>query len=187
MDYLKSIQLDINAENNLRFVRAKQGDKVCRKLKISLLKDGVPIPTTGISSASFRCAKPDGTAVVLDGITPSNGEFTVTLSEQCLAVAGRCPCDLALMDTSSNVLSTAVFVLDVIPMPDIGQIVDSDTEWMRLQEAIEDAEAFANIVAFRVSGDYLQYTVDGTTWVNLCPISGLVSSITTDDIDAFYT
>lgn len=186
MEYLKSLQLDVNADNNYRFVRAKQGDKVCRKLAISLLKDGEELSTGGVSSATFRCAKPDGTAVVIAGIIPSDDVFTVELTEQCLAVAGRCICDLALLDSDSNVLSTATFVLDVIPMPDIGNAVESETEWIQLQEAIEAAENFASILAFRSNNGNIEYTTDNTNWVVLCALGAVVEGITDEEIDALF-
>ena len=191
-NYTKAVTLDVSAENNHQFIKAKQGDKLLRKLAISLLKDGTPFAPTGGAKYSFRCAKPDGTAVVLEGtgsgapVEASDGIYTVTLSEQCLCVAGRVICDLAMEDSSGNVLSSADFILDVVPMPDIGQIVSSSTEWERLEEAIETAENFSEILAFRTSGDYIQYTTDNSTWINLCLISDIADPITTAEIDALW-
>ena len=191
-NYTKAVTLDVSAENNHQFIKAKQGDKLLRKLAISLLKDGTPFVPTGVAKYSFRCAKPDGTAVVLEGsgsgapVEASGGIYTVTLSEQCICVAGRVICDLAMEDSSGNVLSSADFILDVVPMPDIGQIVESSTEWERLEEAIETAETFSEILAFRVQGDYIQYTTDNSTWRNLCLISDIVSPITTAEIDQMW-
>lgn len=158
--YVRSLSIDVNAENNYQFIKAKQGDKTVRAIAISLLKDGASFAPTGVTKYSFRAFKPDGNAVVLESsgssapIVADNGVYTVTLSEQCLAVAGRVVCDLAMTDSSGNVLSSGTFILDVVPMPDIGSIVQSSTEWLELQEAIARAESF---------------------------------SITSEDIDAFYT
>ena len=191
-NYTKAVTLDVSAENNHQFIKAKQGDKLLRKLAISLLKDGTPFVPTGVAKYSFRCAKPDGTAVVLEGtgsgapIEASGGIYTVTLSEQCLCVAGRVICDLAMEDSSGNTLSSADFILDVVPMPDIGQLVNSSTEWERLNAAIEAAENFSEILAFRTSGDYIQYTTDNSTWINLCLISDIADPITTAQIDALW-
>ena len=193
-DYTRALTLDVNAENNHQFIKAKQGDLTLRKLAISLLKDGVMFAPSGVAKYVFRCAKPDGTAVVLEGTgssvpieaAPSTGTYTVTLSEQCLAVAGRVICDFAMMDSSDNVLSSADFILDVVPMPDIGNLVRSSTEWERLNEAIEAAENFSDILAFRTNGGYIQYTTDNSTWVNLCEISDIAVPITEAQIDALW-
>lgn len=191
-NYTKAVTLDVSAENNHRFIKAKQGDKLLRKLAISLLKDGVPFAPAEVTKYSFRCAKPDGTAVVLEGtgsgapIEAAEGVYTITLSEQCLCVAGRVICDLAMEDSSGNVLSSADFILDVVPMPDIGQLIESSTEWQRLENAIKTAEEFSEILAFRVQGDYIQYTTDNSTWRNLCLVSDIAVPITTAEIDALW-
>lgn len=183
--YISALTLDLNAQNNHQFVKAKQGDVDLRILAITLTQDGVPYDLTSISSASFRCAKPDGNAVILE-ITPSDNIFMVMLTDQCLAVAGRAVCDIVLEDANDGLISTATFTLDVVAMPDVGSIIESDTEWERLMAAIQDAENFAQILAFRESGGYIQYTVDSTTWVNLCRLEDVVTSISNAQIDALF-
>lgn len=192
MEYLRSIYLDVNAVPTPLAVKAKQGDKVCRKLAITLLQDGQPYTPTGVSAYQFRVHKMDGNAVVLDGdgtaepIVFDDGVYTVTLSEQCLAVAGRSPCDFVLIDSAGNVLSTANFYLDIMPMPDIASIIESSTEWQRLMDAIEQAEHYGDVCAFRVDNGNFQYTLDGTTWVTICPVSDFAGTITNSEIDALF-
>lgn len=183
--YISALTLDLNAQNNHQFVKAKQGDVDLRVLAITLTEDGVPYDLTGISNASFRCAKPDGNAVIID-VEPSDDIFMVTLTDQCLAVAGRAVCDIVLEDSNDDMISTATFVLDVVPMPDVGSLIESETEWERLNAAIEDAERFAQILAFRESGGYIQYTIDSTTWVNLCRLEDVITSISNAQIDALF-
>ena len=191
MDYTKELLLDVNAVDNYKFVQAKQGDRVLRVLNISLLKDGSSY-SPDAAHAWFRCQKPDGHAVIITDtdashpITKTGDKYSVPLNEQCLVVAGRALCDLALLDASNNVLSTVTFVLDIIPMPDVtDQIVSSDS-FQRLLDAIEAAETFRDIVAFRYSGGNLQYTTDGSTWVTICAGSDLVDAITNAQIDALF-
>ena len=115
-----------------------------------------------------------------------SGVYIITLADQCLAVAGRVICDFALVDGSGNILSSSDFILDVIPMPNIGNLVPSSTEWKRLMEAIETAENFSDILAFRENNDWIQYTTDNSTWTNLCEISDIVVPITTAEIDELW-
>ena len=191
-DYLAAISLDVNAENNHKMIRAKQGDAIHRKIDISLLYDGQPFTPTGVSVIRFRIAKPDNTAVILastddsEPISVSDGVYTVILSAQCLAAAGRAKCDLALFDSDGNALSSANFLLDIIAMPDVGNLIESGNEWQELMEAIAEAEAFAQIVAFRVNNGMLQYTMDGSTWIDLTELSTLVPPITTAQINALF-
>lgn len=191
--YLKELTIDVSAENNHQYINAKQGDAVHRLLSIKLTKNGVAFAPTGVANYMFRAAKPDGTAVVLEGNgsaepikSEGDGVYTITLSEQCLAVAGRVICDFAVQDSSENTLSSANFILNVIAMPDIGNIVNSSTEWERLMAAIREAENFSEVLQFRVSGDYIQYTTDGTTWQNLCLVSDIMEPMTTSFIDSLF-
>lgn len=190
MDYTKSIVLDVNAVDNYRFIQAKQGDKVLRKLAISLQKDGQPFNPPDVAKSEFRCAKPDGNAVIInstdegDPITVSEGVYTVSLSEQVLVVAGRAICDFALYDSNNDILSTATFVLDIIPMPNIGSIIESSTEWARLMHAIETAEDIVGAtIQFRVEDEELQYSSDtGETWHSIYQFE----VITNAQIDALF-
>ena len=182
--YVRQFTLDVNAENNHQRIPAKQGDAVNRQLEITLLKDGVAFEPTGVASYAFRCQKPDDTAVVLEGTgsgapiqAEGSGVYIITLADQCLAVAGRVICDLAMVDGDGNILSSADFILDVIPMPNIGNLVPSSTEWKRLMEAIAAAEDFSEILAFRENNGWIQYTTDNSTWINLCEISDIVDPI----------
>ena len=118
--YLRQFTLDVNAENNHQRIPAKQGDAVNRQLEITLLKDGVAFEPAGVASYAFRCEKPDGTAVVLEGTgsgvpiqAEGSGVYIITLADQCLAVAGRVICDFALVDGDGNILSSSDFILDV--------------------------------------------------------------------------
>lgn len=191
--YIRQFTLDVNAENNHQHVMAKQGDAVYRLLEISLLKDGVAFEPSGVATYIFRCEKPDGTAVVLEStgsVAPitaeGGGVYTVTLADQCLAVAGRVICVLAMADSSGNILSSANFILDVMKMPNIGNLVPSSTEWIRLTNAIAQAEAFSQILAFRENDGWIQYTTDNSTWTNLCEISDIVVPITTAEINELW-
>lgn len=189
--YIASIALDLNAENNHKTIKVKQGDAVLRQIAITLLKDGVPYTPTSVSSSRFRVQKSDGNIVVLEStdspsmISVTNGVYTITLTEQCLAASGRAFCDLELIDSSGNI-STALFVMQVVPMP-VGEDFESTSVWTELNKAIEDAEGISDNFAMRAYNGYLQYTVDGETWVNLLAMEDIPITIDSADIDAFYT
>lgn len=189
--YVKPITLDVNAIDNYALIQAKQGDIENRKIAIMLKKDGADFAPTGVSEIWFRVEKPDHNIAIVkstdegSAISTSDNVYTVTLSEQCLTASGMAWCDIAFIDSSGNTLSSAAFVMNIVPMPN-GDSARSSSAWTDLQNAIYDAEHFADNVGFRLSGDYIQYTIDGSTWENLCLASAIVN-ITTQDIDAFYT
>ena len=187
-NYIKPVVIDVNAVNNYTCVKVKQGDSIHRKLAVILMEDGQYFTINGYSIVQFRCEKPDGSIVVISStdmgapITVFGNACLITLSSQCLAVAGKAWCDVAFLDSSRNTLSSASFILNIIPMPNITSRVVSSDDWAELQQAIDDAERFANILDFRTSGQYIQYTVDGTTWKNLCQLSEIVGTINAGEI-----
>lgn len=176
--YVKTITLDVNADQNYTIVKAKQGDKINRKIAITLKKDGANFTPTGVSEIWFRVEKPDKNIAIVKStdsgnpISVSGNVYTVSLSEQCLTASGKAWCDLAFLDSSGNTLSSCAFIMNIIPMPN-GNTAESISEWTDLQKAIDDAERFADIVAFRTSGNYIQYTVDGQTWTNLVNVGAI--------------
>lgn len=176
--YVKTITLDVNADQNYTIVKAKQGDKINRKIAITLKKDGANFTPTGVSEIWFRVEKPDKNIAIVKStdsgspISVSGNVYTVSLSEQCLTASGKAWCDLAFLDSSGNTLSSCAFILNIVPMPN-GNTAESTSEWTELQKAIDDAERFADIVAFRTSGNYIQYTVDGQTWTNLVNVDAI--------------
>ena len=193
--YVKTITLDVNADQNYTIVKAKQGDKINRKIAITLKKDGSNFTPTGVSEIWFRVEKPDKNIAIVKStdsgnpISVSGNVYTVSLSEQCLTASGKAWCDLAFLDSSGNTLSSCAFIMNIIPMPN-GNTAESISEWTDLQKAIDDAERFADIVAFRTSESYIQYTVDGVSWTNLMPVSSVsnvfdAGTVTHDDCNNF--
>ena len=182
--YVKAITLDVNADENYTIIKAKQGDKINRKIAITLKKDGANFTPTGVSQIWFRIQKPDNNIAIVKStdsgspISTAGNVYTVTLSEQCLTAAGKAWCDLAFLDSSGNTLSSCAFILNIIPMPN-GDTARSSSAWTDLQQAIDDAERFAAILAFRTSGNYIQYTVNGTTWNNLCTVGAIGGDLQT--------
>lgn len=116
--YSKSITLDVNAEDNYKLIKVKQNDILGRQIAITLQKDGVAFTPSGVSETRFRVERPDGTeAMVNSGIEASGNVYTVTLTDECLAVAGKALCDLAFLDASGNALSSETFIMKIIPVP----------------------------------------------------------------------
>lgn len=217
--YIAQISLDLNVENNFKLVKVKQGDAVLRQIAITLLKDGMPYTPANVTASKFRVQKSDGNIVVLEStdspsmISVSGGIYTVTLTEQCLAAAGKAVCDLDLVYANGNV-STANFVMDVVPMP-IGPEIESTTVWADMENAVDAAEESAELAATFVGAPLQAETVaemddvtriyvytgteegyifgnwyyfDGTEWSSGGVYNSIaVDVITTAQIDALFT
>lgn len=182
MEYIAKLTLDLNTRPKPIRIAAKQGDAIYRLIEISLTRDGTAYVPDGVTSYMFRCSKPDGNVVILESdgsqepIVKENGKFTITLSGQCLTVAGKCICDFCMLDAEENILSTINFKLCVMEMPPVYTLTSS-TEWQRLLNAIAHAETIGEDIHFRVHNHMVQYsTDDGETWEDMTPVSEIIGS-----------
>jgi len=88
--------------------------------------------------------KPDGKQIMNYATINNDGTVTVTLTQQCLTVAGRAYADLAEFNSQGQILSTAPFILNVVASPDVmGSEAISSNEFSYLASFIEQG---ANIV-----------------------------------------
>lgn len=180
--YVKNITLDVNAEFTFTKVAVKQGDKILRELVITLTKDGILYTPSGVSQIWFRVQKPDGHYVIQtsnDEDSPietiSAGVYRVKLKQQCLTSAGKAFCDIMLLDTNENILSSVAFLMEVYPCPaGMEEIVSSDY-FQILQDAIAKAQSLTLLL--RVHNNILQYSTDGgITWHDLYELTAITNA-----------
>ena len=146
MNYITTIKLDIYPNSDTPVVRIKRGDASARYIKMCLM-NGSDVWTPDNSVLfTFRCEKPDRTAVVIDSettdaelgrrlLTVSGNELTLEVVEQIGAVNGRCKCDIC-MTKNNQILSTIPFVIDVVDSPDISNQVVSSNDLRTLQNIL---------------------------------------------------
>lgn len=138
--------LDIEPDSGVPVVRIKRGDASARFIKMCLMQGpDVWTPEAGVLF-TFRCEKPDHTAVVIDSdttdvtlnrklLTVSGNELTLEVVEQIGAVSGRCKCDIC-MTKNEQILSTVSFIIDVFDSPDITNQVESSNDLRTLQNIL---------------------------------------------------
>lgn len=187
MEYATPLILDINAKENHAIIEVKQGDRMARKLAITVKKDGVAHIPSGYTYICFRCEKPDGHAVIVrsddsdSGISVSGNVVTIPLHPQALIVPGKAYCDISFEDASNNVLSTASFIMNIVASPDVYNILESHDAYKELTEAIEEAHHAGEKVRFRAYNGYLQTSYDaGVTWNNVCRLSEIGAMTVSD-------
>lgn len=138
MQITQHIKLNIYQRSDYTYLDAKQADDNSRFLNVQFTDGDNDIFVTSGVTVTLRCQKPDGTAVYNNGTRESDGTVTVELTDQVLAVPGVVYADIS---TSRNgeILSSATFVIRVIPVPTGTQIV-STNEFLQLTELIEELE-----------------------------------------------
>lgn len=157
MNYTRSINLDINATSAVTVVSVKQSDAFARFVNVTLMKDGVKYaPESGVW-AIFRCQKPDGHGVLTDSRTKdseldrylvsigSDGTITIELIDQVTTAAGRCMCDICLMQ-GSQVLSTTPFIIEVKPIPNVASLAISTDDFRTLANSLAEFDDLKGLV-----------------------------------------
>lgn len=138
MTYTQEITLDLNANSAPPIVYAKQTDTESRQLLVHFTQDDAEYLVNHNNSVALRIQKPDGKQIMNYAIINNDGTVTVTLTQQCLAVAGRAYADLAEFNSQGQILSTAPFVLNVVASPDVmGSEAISSNEFSYLASFIE--------------------------------------------------
>ena len=144
--YLQEVYLDINPEKSYKVITAKQFDSDTRGIIAHITNNGEPYTITG-DSVALRVKKPDGHVVIGDATVNQDGTVTALFSLQCLAAHGRAYADLAEMDSSNKVLSTAAFILDIKPSPDGNQAnIESMDDYPIIYNFVTNAQDVINSV-----------------------------------------
>lgn len=135
MVYPSNITLNLNTRYVLPIPTAQQGD-TARVLTFNILDNGVPFNLNN-KTVRAKIVKPDKTKCYNDlTITnATNGECTLKLTNQILAVAGNINCQLEIKE-GEELLSTIIFSIDVEPSIDISGAVESTNEFTALLNGI---------------------------------------------------
>lgn len=135
MVYPNRVVLNINQKYVMPIPYTQQGD-TARVLTFNILDKGVPFSLTG-KTVRAKILKPDNTKCYNDlTITnATNGECTLNLTNQILAVAGKVNCQLEIKE-GEELLSTIIFSIDVEPSIDISGAAESTNEFTALLNGI---------------------------------------------------
>lgn len=147
------ISLDIY-DTTIVSVVAKQYDTGSRFIEAICTENGVKLSLDGeIFKAIVVCNKPDDTVVVNDATILSNGNVLIELTQQMLAVHGRCQCDVMILSADGEIdtndldidllksyaLSTMPFYLDVKPFATSNEVIASSNEFKTFVSYINSA------------------------------------------------
>lgn len=152
MTYTQEITLDLNANSAPPIVYAKQSDTESRQILVHFTQDDAEYLVNKNNSVALRVRKPDGKQIMDYAVINDDGTVTVTLTQQCLAAAGRAYADLAEFNSEGKILSTVPFILNIVASPDVmGSEAISSNEFGYLASFIEqganvvgEAQAWAN-------------------------------------------
>ena len=137
MEYVASIQTDLNGYPRSEKLIVKQGDTGMRYVVVTLLSDGVPVSVGTDVTISIAMTKPDGTQVVAeDNIERlADGKLKIKIIPQMTVVAGAGTMDITLYKGAEQI-STATFDVLIYPSAMSMPAVASSNEYQALLSAL---------------------------------------------------
>lgn len=138
MELYKQINIDLYNPYPLCIMKAKQGD-TARGALITLTGNGeILVPTT--ESIQIYATKPDGTKIY-NTCTIVGNQIQVKFTDQMLALPGHLPVEIEMID-GQYILSTPIFLINVLPTNIDANAIESTNEFTALQTAIAEATAY---------------------------------------------
>lgn len=123
-------------------IHCSQYDDGSRTFVFNLYEGASAFEIPAGASATFSGVKPDGLGFQYACAITGASQVSVDVALQMTAVAGDCPCKVTVYDTDSNVLGSALCVLDVERHPLQDDTVISDSDIPLVQEAVNWAAQF---------------------------------------------
>lgn len=159
----RELNLNFVTDGPFKVVRVVQGD-TGRILIITLVDKAAGT----ITAARIYAHKPDGHEVY-NNCTIQNGEITVTLTAQMLAVVGDVICQLRITDANGYITSYA-FILKVEKSYVDSSAIESSNEWKTLEAALGSVDQIKALYesafsAGRVVNSTSQMTDQSTTYI----------------------
>ena len=138
MELYKQINIDLYNPYPLCIMKAKQGD-TARGALITLTGNGeILVPTT--ESIQIYATKPDGTKIY-NTCTIVGNQIQVKFTDQMLALPGNLLVEIEMID-GQDILSTPIFLINVLPTNIDANAIESTNEFTALQTAIAEATAY---------------------------------------------
>ena len=134
--------LDIKKDGIQKTLHMRQGDIKSQCIAIQLFSGAFPYGMEGITSATFRAKKPDGSIIFNDCVVTEHGvEYQVT--SQSIAAAGGVECMITLCGPNGETLGTPHFLIEVEEAICSDSAVESTNEFTALQIAMADKAEIA--------------------------------------------
>lgn len=140
---IKQLTIDINRDV-YQIIEAKQND-IGRFLEINLIDNGLAYNLTGLS-AKIYAIKADNN-IIFNNVTiedTTNGVIQVELTSQALAVVGELQCELSIYGADNTVISSHIFVINVLESIRNDSTVESANEYTALTQALSTVGTINN-------------------------------------------
>ena len=134
----KEIVVDVSKRNLFQAIIAKQHDRNSRFLKVTLVNEGEVITIASTSVVTINAERADGQSGAFAGRINSDGTVTVPLSAWMLELDDRVTCDISVVDTNGDKLTSTSFELEVEAAAYSGEGIDEDENYDLLVSLLAD-------------------------------------------------
>ena len=179
---ITSIKLDMVRPNNI-VVYAKQYDINMRFISVRILNNGTPYDVASTHEARINVCRADKQMKSFAGEVNPDGTVTVPVPYFAVELDGRVMCDVSLIGSTNEKITTLRFYLQVEPASYDGDVISEDTG----ETAMEYLEQFARSLDHsEVVSPVLTEATDGR--LSLLALSDRKTYITRGlyDADAWY-
>lgn len=146
----REISVDVSEKNVFSAIVAKQFDNNSRFLKVTLTNLGEILNVAETSTVVINALRGDGNSKAFFGEANSDGTVTVPLTSWMLELDDDVQCDISIIDTEEQKLTTTTFVLSVEAASYGGTDISEDENYDLLVSLISDAKACVDAEAVRV-------------------------------------
>ena len=177
----KHIVLDLY-QNKYVMIQASQYDIDSRKLIIHVTSDGefFKIPQNYVASIEYK--KADNTIGVVDCDVLEDGTLSFTITDQMVAVAGYCKCDL-LLASNKEAVNTNAFIINVRESAVQGDEYESKDEFTSLTKTITRARSAISTMS-KMQDEFSGYVEESTKTIDHCLDQAERAQAIADQVDS---
>ena len=178
LDYITDITLSFY-KNRSVVVRAKQYDTGTRIVRIQLLDENNEVWTIpSVVTVGVKVATPSGRQID-NACEVRDNYIYMDLTEQILAEAGKCNCEIVLVEGADERISTCTFVIKVGASVHDDSHVEATDEFTLMNKALAALSDANNIVLREELQDFFSEYVNGIKGAKngIAPLDGYSSAL----------
>jgi hypothetical protein len=137
---IKKITVDVSKPNFFTAIIAKQYDSKSRFLEATLVHDNEQVVVEPTATVTINAKRKDGVAKPFAGEVNEDGTVVVPLTYWMLELYGTVDCDISIIDTDGEKLTSTKFVLDVERASCSNEDIESDEDFDILSKLIDEAK-----------------------------------------------
>lgn len=110
---VKELAIDVAKKNKLPKIKAKQYDNKTRFIKATITNEGEKLTIGSAKTVTINALREDNVSKSFEGAVNEDGTVLVPITYWMLEIEGMVECDISIIGTDEEILTTTVFYIDV--------------------------------------------------------------------------